>query len=142
MPGDEIIEESDIDCIRGRGGEVYTIENMGHALDMVGHRPVSERILLKSFLEDPSTYILCRSNKQVKKMQSLGFEKVSTIHQAKGLEYDNVVLIDFPITSKEELNVAYVGMTRAKNKLLLVDFEALLYNVCKHEITGASTKLF
>lgn len=56
---------------------------------------------------------------------------ISTIHQSKGLEYDNVLLIDlvdgeFPIYSdkasslEEERRLFYVGITRAKKQLYLV----------------------
>lgn len=57
---------------------------------------------------------------------------LSTIHSAKGLEYDNVVLVDvadgvFPSNSKdtdieEEKRLFYVAMTRAKKKLCIFAF--------------------
>lgn len=57
---------------------------------------------------------------------------LSTIHSAKGLEYDNVVLVDvadgvFPSKSKdtdieEEKRLFYVAMTRAKKKLCIFAF--------------------
>ncbi|QQK07776.1 ATP-dependent helicase [Miniphocaeibacter halophilus] len=63
---------------------------------------------------------------------------ISTIHQSKGLEYDNVLLIDlvdgeFPIYSdkasnlEEERRLFYVGITRAKKQLYLV-FPKYRYN--------------
>lgn len=56
---------------------------------------------------------------------------ISTIHQSKGLEYDNVILIDlvdgeFPIYNdepssfEEERRLFYVGITRAKKNLYLL----------------------
>lgn len=47
---------------------------------------------------------------------------VGTIHSSKGLEYDNVFLMNvdtklFKLDSEENLNLYYVGITRAKNKL-------------------------
>lgn len=66
--------------------------------------------------------ILCRTNKQVKAIQELGFTNVSTIHQAKGLEYDNVVVVDTEIDCLEDLNVAYVALTRAKDSMLVINF--------------------
>ena len=56
---------------------------------------------------------------------------ISTIHQSKGLEYDNVLLIDlvdgeFPVYSdrfsslEEERRLFYVAITRAKNNLFLM----------------------
>lgn len=57
---------------------------------------------------------------------------LSTIHSAKGLEYDNVVLVDvadgvFPSNSKdtdieEEKRLFYVAMTRARKKLCIFAF--------------------
>ena len=57
---------------------------------------------------------------------------LSTIHSAKGLEYDNVVLVDvadgvFPNNSKdtdieEEKRLFYVAMTRARKKLCIFAF--------------------
>ena len=53
---------------------------------------------------------------------------ISTLHQAKGLEFDNVKicddwsLIDYKVQTqhaKETYNVLYVALTRAKNKLIL-----------------------
>ena len=52
---------------------------------------------------------------------------VTTAHQAKGAEFDNVVMYnDFQIHNTDSINVCYVAMTRAKNTLyvnkLLTDF--------------------
>ena len=71
--------------------------------------------------------ILCRTNKQVKEVKSWGYNNVSTIHQAKGLEYNNVVVIDFEIDTIEELNIAYVALTRARDNLLVIDWNNLYY---------------
>lgn len=65
--------------------------------------------------------ILCRTNKQVKYLQDNGYYECSTVHQAKGLEYDNVISIDSTICNTEDLNIAYVSMTRAKNKLFVIN---------------------
>jgi superfamily I DNA/RNA helicase len=46
--------------------------------------------------------------------------KVLTIHSAKGLEWDNVVVIGAQYYKKEELNVNYVAATRARNALFWV----------------------
>ena len=49
--------------------------------------------------------------------------KVLTIHSAKGLEWDNVVVIGARYYKAEELNVNYVAATRARNALFwLADF--------------------
>lgn len=47
---------------------------------------------------------------------------VGTIHSVKGLEYDSVYLVNvggasFPLTSEENNNLFYVGITRAKHHL-------------------------
>ena len=52
-----------------------------------------------------------------------GFKVLSTIHRAKGLEYDNVAILqssDLPINAHpQELNVFFVALTRAKKSLYL-----------------------
>jgi ATP-dependent DNA helicase RecQ len=46
---------------------------------------------------------------------------VSTIHKAKGREYDNIILMlnGFSPSLDEEIRQIYVGMTRAKNNLII-----------------------
>lgn len=49
---------------------------------------------------------------------------VGTIHSSKGLEYDNVILlnvnsVNFPIKDEDSKNLYYVGITRAKNRLFV-----------------------
>jgi superfamily I DNA/RNA helicase len=67
-------------------------------------------------------WILCRTNKQVKWIEELGYGNVSTVHQAKGLEYESVIVIDEVIKDNEDLNIAYVAVTRAKNKVFIANF--------------------
>ena len=64
---------------------------------------------------------MCRSNKQVKAIESMGYRNVSTVHQAKGLEYNNVIVLDMELTTEEEVNIAYVACTRAQNGLMICD---------------------
>ena len=50
---------------------------------------------------------------------------VGTIHSAKGLEYENVILNGvgghtFPLDNEDNLNLYYVGVTRAKNNLCIL----------------------
>jgi len=47
--------------------------------------------------------------------------KVLTIHSAKGLEWDNVVVLGAQYYNDEELNVNYVAATRARNALFWVN---------------------
>ena len=43
--------------------------------------------------------------------------KLLTVHSAKGLEWDNVVVIGVRFQPEEERNVCYVAATRARNNL-------------------------
>jgi ATP-dependent DNA helicase RecQ len=56
---------------------------------------------------------------------------VSTIHKAKGKEFDNVVLLadDSEIDTDEKRRVLYVGMTRARSHLTIHTRAALLGNL-------------
>lgn len=137
---EELISASDYRCDRGYGGKVFSIPYLGKCLDLVESEPTDDILTLKSFLADKHTQILCRANSQVKKIQNYGIENVSTIHQAKGLEYKNVVLVGFPITSLEELNIMYVAMTRAEDNLLIIDYQTLNYILSTENIEVATTK--
>lgn len=51
---------------------------------------------------------------------------VGTVHSSKGLEYDNVFLIgpggkSFPLSTEEDLNLRYVGVTRARTNLYIYE---------------------
>ena len=70
--------------------------------------------------------ILCRKNKEVKAIKELGWSRVQTIHQAKGLEYPVVIVTDFEIKGTEDVNIAYVAMTRAEGHLLAANYEAFV----------------
>lgn len=55
------------------------------------------------------------------------FVYVGTIHSSKGLEYDTVVLtgVDgdtFKLRGEDNLNLYYVGITRAKNRLIIYKY--------------------
>lgn len=139
------LEDGWIRCVRTDGeGEVYTID-CDECHDLV-HNTMRdpEQILTDFMLRKP--YILCRANKQVKAIQANEYMNVSTIHQAKGLEYPYVIVIDMELAGEEETNIAYVGCTRAQNGLLVIDyltFMAMLPNIMyeySNEIKGG--KLF
>lgn len=108
-------------------GEVYTIDEFGDGYDVVKQKVVDSANLVDFFMRK-NPYILCRSNKQVKSIQSLGYRNVSTIHQAKGLEYANVVVIDMDLSpdEQEEINIAYVACTRAQNSLMVINFNVFM----------------
>lgn len=126
--------DSDISCARGKGGEITVINPYGRCmrLDQNGIGRISNIIdVFKDFISERAM-ILCRTNKQVKAINDGGYYETSTVHQAKGLEYDNVIVIDTTITSTEDLNIAYVAMTRAKNRLMVINWTQfeMLFNIC------------
>lgn len=79
---------SEISCIRGRGGEVYVMTPFGMTTK-IGFGEVDTLKTFEKFMtNEPLPMILCRTNKQVKWIEEAGYHNVSTVHQAKGLEYD------------------------------------------------------
>ena len=106
---------STITCERELGGKVYQFTNPKEGNQIFPDIGTADpKLIILELLKDNGTQILCRGNKQVKRLEALGITRVSTVHQAKGLEYDNVIVVGFEITSLEELNIMYVAMTRAK----------------------------
>lgn len=122
----QTIKTSDITCDRGKGGCVYFINKNGECTTTSNAPTENPKEVLEMLLSKPDTMILCRSNKQVRKLQAFGITNCSTVHQAKGLEYQNVILTDILAETNEELNIAYVGMTRAKDELCVINFEYLI----------------
>ena len=143
-----VVDKSIIDCEKGTGGTVMVVTSFDGKKLNGNYWTYCEEEDTENFvaaqLASPTTQILCRSNKQVKKLQTMGVERVSTVHQAKGLEYDNVIVVDFPQTCEEEQNIAYVAATRAKNNLTVIDWDILLYFVSAHkeELKSANSVLF
>lgn len=72
----------------------------------------------------------------------MGWQNVSTVHQAKGLEYDSVILVNNSGDNIEELNILYVGITRAKNMLCIIDYDMLLYCLANCQNLKKSNVLF
>lgn len=132
--------ESSIQCARGDGGEVYVVNPYGCNVRFGNcHRPQKTGDLFNDFMKtDPM--ILCRTNKQVKAIKDMGYFNVDTVHQAKGLEYKSVIAIDATIGSTEDLNIAYVAMTRAEDSLMVINWQQfeLLFKVYmdKNEFGG------
>ena len=115
-------EPSGIHCVRGEGGYVYVVNPYGRCVCF--HKGNADRMTDDFAIKDlfsRKPMILCRTNKQVAAVGALGYFECSTVHQAKGLEYDNVIVIDTTINSLESLNVAYVAITRAKNRVLVIN---------------------
>ncbi len=107
----EIIDNVDIDleCIRGTGGAVLN----------------DTRIL------DYGAQILCRTNHEVDQIKRY-YPNAMTVHAAKGLEFDNVCVVDFNADDEESANVMFVALTRAKDRVGVIKFsDALnyLYNL-------------
>lgn len=116
---------SHIKCARtDQEGKVYVITPEEECIDVVKQQQTNLMATLTAFLLQ-RPFILCRSNKQVKQFESLGYKNVSTIHQAKGLEYANVIVTDMELSGEEEMNIAYVGCTRAQNGLLVCNADLL-----------------
>lgn len=114
---------SEIMCDRGYGGRVVVINPHDRCLVFEGtERKDSNGVQELRSILSKTPMILCRTNKQVRAVQELGFPDVSTVHQAKGLEYDNVIVIDHTISSDEDLNIAYVALTRAKDSMLIINW--------------------
>ena len=119
------ISSAGIHCARGDSdGSVSILDPFGNNIyinnkDVVKHLSNEQAALQFYKVLNQNPMVLCRTNKRVKEIQEMGYTNVSTIHQAKGLEYDNVIVIDHPITSMEDLNVAYVALTRARDNLIV-----------------------
>lgn len=123
---------SKIECVRGNGGSVTIINPYGRNIKLEGnidHKIDAINEFKNLMAERPM--ILCRTNKQVKWIQDKGYYETSTVHQAKGLEYKHVIVIDTTICNIEDLNIAYVAMTRAKDTLFIVNWQQfeLLFNM-------------
>ena len=69
--------------------------------------------------------ILCRTNAEVNEIEKY-YSNVSTIHAVKGLEYEYVLVIDFPIKDEEDENIMYVALTRAKKGVGLFDYDNVI----------------
>lgn len=123
------IEPSYIKAVRKEErGQVYLIDEYGDCRGFCGNDGEPKdfncyNVLRNFFKYKP--YILCRANKQVKAIQKLGYNNVSTIHQAKGLEYPYVIVTDFTACGQEETNIMYVACTRAQNGLIVTDYGIL-----------------
>lgn len=103
----EIIDNAGVElqCERGTGGEVLN----------------DTRIL------QYGPTILCRTNHEVE-MISKWYSSVMTVHAAKGLEFNNVCIIDFNTDDEESINIMFVALTRAKDRIGVIKFsDALNY---------------
>lgn len=122
-------DESSIICNRGYGGKVVIIDPFGNGnkiQNKVNYYIGSseQKRYFDQFIKT-NPMILCRTNKQVKAIQEFGYTNVSTVHQAKGLEYENVIVVDTVIKNMEDLNIAYVALTRARDNMLVMSWSNL-----------------
>lgn len=121
------IKKSHISTIKGEGGTVISGDEdwpkllLGNAKD---NKNMARHIQESVLNDEPQ--ILCRKNKEVKELKELGYENVSTIHKAKGLEFNTVIMNNFSIEDTEDVNIAYVGITRAKNKIIVSNFQEIV----------------
>jgi superfamily I DNA/RNA helicase len=141
-----IPEESWIKAARTQEkGQVYLIDSNEECWNFsggVGEAVYSNSMsVMRNFMQY-KPYILCRSNKQVKEIKALGYNNVSTVHQAKGLEYPYVVVTHFDTPCLEEVNIMYVACTRAQNGLVVTDYKFLHEFLKEGEVNFKDTMLF
>lgn len=122
-------DSTSVVCSRGYGGTISIIDPFGNGNYIKNKSNYymdtkKQKEVLSNFLAT-NPMILCRTNKQVKAIQEFGYSNVSTVHQAKGLEYDNVIVVDTAIKNMEDLNIAYVALTRARDNLLVINWSNL-----------------
>lgn len=123
------IERSKITCARANGSQIYLMSPFNQMTKINDDTQCSPAESFFLFMKQ-NPMILCRTNKQVSSIKNYGYFEVDTIHQAKGLEYDNVLIIDTIISGLEDLNIAYVALTRAKNNLFVINW-SLFENLFK-----------
>ena len=129
---DYAFPNKNVTCDRGNGGNVYVINSFGECVEVNGVQKYKVDIRQTfNHIMSKEPMILCRKNKEVKEINKKNYFNVSTIHQAKGLEYEDVIVIDSEIQNDEDLNVAYVALTRAKNNVLVMPWNQfeMLYNI-------------
>lgn len=120
-----------VTCARGDGGEVYVMYEPSwtdeYNCDKHTEKGSStlEGVAAFKYFMSLNPQVLCRTNKQVRELCASGLN-ATTIHQAKGLEYKNVLIVDFTVGTEEDLNIAYVGLTRAEDKLMIISYKVLL----------------
>lgn len=126
-------------------GQVYIIDDEGECWNFSGgpgDAIYSNSIsVMRNFLQC-KPYILCRSNKQVKELKALGYTNVSTVHQAKGLEYPYVIVTHFDTENEEEINIMYVACTRAQNGLIVSSYAFLRDFLQDEGVSFKETMLF
>jgi hypothetical protein len=106
-------------AIRGSGkGECQIfIDRRGRFFDAITGGPtIDPAEVFKDQLENNPYQILCRTNIEAKTLQKLGLKNATTIHQAKGIEFKNVLLIDFEF-DQDEINKIKERIDNYKNQI-------------------------
>jgi len=119
--------------VSGNGGLISAYPSLSDRADS----RIIQQIISKHSSESKSLVILCRTNSQIDTIkfnlqklypEILPMTECMTIHASKGLEFDTVIIAGienkiFPSNRndiEEERRVLYVGITRAKTRLVLV----------------------
>ena len=69
--------------------------------------------------------ILCRTNREADEIRRY-YPSVMTVHAAKGLEFNNVCVIDFPVETEEEQNIMFVALTRARDRVAVLKYQNVI----------------
>lgn len=69
--------------------------------------------------------ILCRTNREADEIRRY-YPSVMTVHAAKGLEFSNVCVIDFPVETEEEQNIMFVALTRARDRVAVLKYQNVI----------------
>lgn len=104
------------------------ITNAG--IELLCERGLGGQILNDTRIFSYAPMVLCRTNHEVDEIKKY-YPRVMTIHSAKGLEFDNVCVIEFDLEDEEDNSVMFVALTRARDRIGVIKFhDALnfLYN--------------
>ena len=96
----------------GNYGEWFILTRTNAQLDEIAFYLKKEGVPIDTFKRSEL------DNKELNKKMKQNTVKVLTIHTAKGLEANNVIVIGAKFFSVEERCVSYVAATRARNLLI------------------------
>ena len=95
------------------------IDNAGVAL--ICERGTGGRVINTTEILNYGPMILCRTNHEVNEIKKY-YPSTMTVHGAKGLEFNNVCVIDFNVDDEEDENIMFVALTRAKDRVGVIKF--------------------
>lgn len=120
------LNRSDVVASRGFGGTIFHDNGFDFLrIDKDNIYPIDYMRVMPKLLSNHHFTVLCRTNREVNEVKKLGYYDAMTIHQAKGLEFQNVIVLNFEDRSEEDVNVRFVAHTRAKNILVCLDISKL-----------------